>query len=386
MCYYQIIHYNLLTLLLLFSCSSMNSKSEPISKESIDLYNWNKSKGLDYTFLGRGINLGNYLDSSKNDTEVDGEGSWNGGRKILKADIDRIASVGFAHVRLPVRWSDYLTDEEPYSFYVKEGYDRVFRVKEILEWIKKAGLRVVLDVHHFDELYSAGSESEMTKQKNRLIAIWDILSKEFPLSDYPSDFLVFELCNEPHDKFTAEEWNSTIPKLTDTIWNQNSTSQNNDLGQRKIMIGSAEWGGVSGYRKLVIPDECTAENTIATIHFYEPFEFTHQGAEWSNGADEWIGTRWRGSDEEKQSLYVLMDYLDSWNTKGFEIYMGEFGVYSKFSKKEDQTLWTSFIARESERRGYSWAYWEYSAGFGAFNAETGSWRSQLIKALIPKSR
>jgi endoglucanase len=59
----------------------------------------------------------------------------------------------------------------------------------------------------------------------------------------------------------------------------------------------------------------------------------------------------------------LLDLLDSvvaWNlAHGFEIYVGEFGAYSRYVRQEDQKAWTAFVAREAERRGMSWAYWEY---------------------------
>jgi endoglucanase len=50
--------------------------------------------------------------------------------------------------------------------------------------------------------------------------------------------------------------------------------------------------------------------------------------------------------------------------------MGEFGVYSQYSAPQLQKARTAFIAREAEKRNISWTYWEYSSGFGAYDAET----------------
>ena len=57
--------------------------------------------------------------------------------------------------------------------------------------------------------------------------------------------------------------------------------------KRTVLLGVAEWGGVSALNKLVIPSDT---HLILTIHYYNPFTFTHQGAEWVSGSAK-IGPR-----------------------------------------------------------------------------------------------
>jgi endoglucanase len=45
--------------------------------------------------------------------------------------------------------------------------------------------------------------------------------------------------------------------------------------------------------------------------------------------------------------------------------------------------WTQFVVREAERLGFSWAYWEFCAGFGAYDPKTDTWREALKSALVP---
>jgi endoglucanase len=45
--------------------------------------------------------------------------------------------------------------------------------------------------------------------------------------------------------------------------------------------------------------------------------------------------------------------------------------------------WTDFVAREAERHGFAWAYWEFCSGFGVYDRETGQWKNELLTALFP---
>lgn len=82
----------------------------------------------------RCMNLGAALEAPE-------EGDW--GYTILRADIDRIAAAGFDTIRLPVRldtrWDGARLDP---AF--------LARVDEVIGWARAAGLRTILDLHHFD--------------------------------------------------------------------------------------------------------------------------------------------------------------------------------------------------------------------------------------------
>lgn len=321
------------------------------------------------SFLGRGLNMGNYLEGDPT------EGSWSG-RTMTEDDFTLIKAAGFKSVRIPVRWSNHAGTSSPYTI------DAAFlaRVKEVVEWAISKDLKVVLNTHHYTQMME--QPANLTGHRARLAAIWDQISDAFPVSSYPADELVFELLNEPNGAVDYTTWNQMIAQLTTVIWTDNAATQTG----RRIMVGTANWGGPNGLANLTLPSACTPANTIITIHWYEPFRFTHQGAEWVSGAGSWREI-WRGTAAEQQPLLSLYESVESWNAQqaeAFEVFVGEFGVYGRYAGAEYRKAWTAFIAREAEKRGWSWAYWEFDQGFGAYErGDVNAWRPEIIEALIP---
>jgi endoglucanase len=45
-------------------------------------------------------------------------------------------------------------------------------------------------------------------------------------------------------------------------------------------------------------------------------------------------------------------------------------------------MWTRAVAAEAENHGISWCYWEFGAGFGAFDRAAGKWRGELQESLL----
>jgi endoglucanase len=299
------------------------------------------------SLLGRGINLGNKL-------EAPSEGEW--GAPVEAWMLTTIKEGGFATVRVPTRWSAHAAATAPYT--IEPAF--LDRVTWVVDQALSAGLKVVLNVHHYEEIFS-----DPDGERERLLALWQQIAAHF--NDY-SDSLVFEVLNEPNTNLTPELWNQYLRDALAVIRQGNPS--------RYVMIGTAEWGGIGAMNRLELPAD---DHLIFTFHYYEPFHFTHQGAEWVSGSDAWLGTRW-GSNEDRAAVRMGFDAVAAWaSARGVPVFMGEFGAYSR-AELADRVAWTAFVAREAERRGFSWAYWEFDAGFGA---HTGGRWNELHGALIP---
>ncbi|MBW6537059.1 MAG: cellulase family glycosylhydrolase [Mariniphaga sp.] len=303
--------------------------------------------------LGRGINYGNMF-------EAPSETAWGNQWKPEYAGI--IAELGFNHVRIPIRWepTDRSLATPPYTIYSSF----LNRIKQVVDSALNNGLYAIINMHHHEALYE-----NPEAQKDRFVAQWKQISEFF--KDYP-DSLLFELMNEPNGNLTPEKWNTFIPDVLAEIRQENPN--------RIVVIGTAEWGGLGGLPYLELPND---ENIILTVHYYNPFQFTHQGAEWSGEqSQEWLGTEWLDTETEREVMRQEFAPLKAYETQhNVPVHIGEFGAYSKADMKS-RARWTTFLSRYLEELGWSWAYWEFSAGFGIYNPSNKTFYQDLVDALL----
>src|SRR5262249_19814310 len=145
----------------------------------------------------------------------------------------------------------------------------------------------------------------------------------------------FELLNEPHNKFTAEKWNAAIPKLLAAVRKPNLT--------RPVIVGPAQWNAIRALDGLQLPDD---GHLILTIHFYDPFQFTHQGASFVKDADRWKGRKWTGSEAEQTGIRQSFTKAAEWAKKrDLPVFLGEFGAYQE-AEMESRARWTRFVVAE----------------------------------------
>jgi endoglucanase len=66
------------------------------------------------------------------------------------------------------------------------------------------------------------------------------------------------------------------------------------------------------------------------------------------------------------------------------ILLGEFGAYDKSGTPEDMRVaYTSAIAREAERHGFAWGYWQFDSDFIAWDMKKDGWVEPIKDALLP---
>ncbi len=336
----------LIMLFLLLSCSESNPSANSDAVTAVpDPYKQNM-------LLSKTVNLGNALDAPN-------EGDW--GIVLQEAYFERIKEVGFTAVRIPVRWSAHTAPTAPYTI------DPVFmeRVSWALDQAEKNNLAAIINIHHYEEIFT-----NPTQEKEKFLSLWKQIAEQY--IDRPTT-VFYELLNEPHDQLTAELWNAYLAEAVNVIRAVDSV--------HTLIIGTAEWGGLSAVNKLVLPEK--EKNSIFTFHYYSPFHFTHQGAEWVDGSDAWLGTKWNGYQSEKNAVSLDFFQVKVWAEKhNIPVLLGEFGAYKK-ADMDSRVRWTRFVTQSAEQDSFSWAYWEFASGFGIYNPENDTWYESLLRALIP---
>ncbi len=332
-------------------CETNGEDSSPVQappETALDAFEQNQA-------LGRGINLGNALEAPK-------EGQW--GMTIEEEYLQLIADAGFNSVRIPIRWNAHADQDKPYSIDI--GF--FDRVDQVISWALARELMVVINIHHYNPLMENPED-----HKARFLSLWRQIAEHY--YDYPYS-IIFEILNEPHGNLNPDLWNEYLADAIDVIRESNP--------YRTLMIGTAPWGGIRGLKHLVIPED--DQNIIATVHYYEPFQFTHQGAGWAGeNADDWLGTTWTATESQTAEVESDFDYVDEWAKQhNRPIYVGEFGAYSE-APQESREIWTAYVRETFEERDFSWAYWEFGAGFGVYDRDAEQWREGLLDALIPDS-
>jgi endoglucanase len=238
-----------------------------------------------------------------------------------------------------------------------------------LDWVVReagaAGLSVILDEHDFN----ACSDDPATCR----IMLGNFWKQVAPRYRQAPSSVLFELLNEPHGKLDAAQWNSLLVEMLAIVRRTNPT--------RTVVIGPTQWNSLDQLQSLRLPE--TDRNIVVTFHYYEPFRFTHQGASWTDMV-KLSGVGW-GSDADRARLTADFAKVAAWgHQNGRPILLGEFGAYDKSGTPIAlRAAYDSAIAREAEKNGFAWAYWQFDGDFVAWDMAKDAWVAPVRDALIP---
>jgi endoglucanase len=308
--------------------------------------------------LGRGVNFGAML-------EAPNEGDW--GLTVRDEFIDVTARAGFATVRLPVRWSSHAAVAAPFAI-DPQFFDRV---ESVLNKLLAKGLYVVLDMHHYlqfdgDALDEEEPAVDRAVVDVRFLSLWQQIAGRFRGK---SNHLLFELYNEPHGRHTPATWNVLAARALNVVRRSNPN--------RIVVIGPTDWNAAGDLPSLRLPNDA---NLIVTVHNYEPFDFTHQGADWVSPVPP-IGERCCDATQQAAAIAPLT-MAKAWSDANrYPIFLGEFGAYDK-GDMSSRVAFTRLVREQAEARGFSWSYWELAAGFGVYDPAAHAWRKALRDALL----
>jgi len=304
--------------------------------------------------LGRGVNILGY------------DPIWRSRDQArFKAEyFQKLKEAGFNSVRINLHAFQYMNATNNWE--LKPSWF------EVLDWAvneaQKQKLAVILDLHEFNAL----GDDPSNDNKEKFLAFWRQMSSHYQSA--PAASVFFEVLNEPSRKLTPQLWNDYFAEALAIIRKTNPT--------RTVIVGPGHWNAISHLEQLKLPAH--DRNLIVTVHFYEPFAFTHQGASWTDRKDK-LGFDWTGSAEEVAALDSAFDKADTWaKANQRPLFLGEFGAYDR-GPLDSRVRWTTAVTRAAEARGWSWAYWQFDSNFILYDVKREAWVEPILKALIPNS-
>ena len=173
---------------------------------------------------------------------------------ITEGDFARIAGWGCDHVRLPIDYNIFETDE---GTPIDDGFELVDRA---LTWCEKHNLNMLIDVHkvYGYSFYSGDGEDgffDSDELQKRYYKWWERLAERY--GKFP-ERVAFELLNEVNDKELSGRWNSIAKQAVKII--------RPFAPKTKIVLGSYWNNSVDALADLDMPyDENKIDEMLKTI-------------------------------------------------------------------------------------------------------------------------
>lgn len=328
--------------------------------------------------LRRGVNLSHWYSQSM----TGGYSEDHLSSYFTSEDIALITAMGFDHVRFTLNDQVLFVPENPGRLKAEP----LAKFGERLNALLKSGLRVIVDLHPDDDykqhLHEPAAEAALASN-------WEALARY--LSSFDPERVFFELLNEPGESWETDAWRDPQGRVLAAI--------RKAAPRHTIIVAPGKWTGADDLLKLTPYHD---DNLIYTIHWYEPYLFTHQGAEWGwdvvgrisglawptdpSDAEERTRKATRNTEtaghlkrqiEQGQHRAAWMagklDEVAAWQKRhgGVPVYVGEFGIYTKNAPAEARYRWHEESRKLFEARGWGWAVWDYREGFRVAIREDG---------------
>ena len=336
--------------------------------------------------MGNGWNLGNTMEAvadwlGTNATARSYETAW-GQPYTTKEMIDGLKSAGIDSVRIPVAWSNLMSDDGKYT--IAEGY--IKRVDEIVSYVLDNDMYAVVNIHwdggwweDFGSADTAVSDAAWAKYT----AIWTQLSEHY--KDY-SHKLILESANE-------ELGNSTKGKSKDDESYARVTAINQkfvDIVRASGSKNADRYLLIAGYNtdinmtcsdKYKMPTDTIESRLIISVHYYTPSTYCI-----ANKVDNSWGFKesW-GGDADKAEMRKYFEKMKKFTDAGYGVIIGEYGVTEmeqadgSLALKEGAADFIASVKALSDEFGYCPMLWDTGA---FYDRNAGSFKDDAIAEIF----
>jgi endoglucanase len=338
---------------LLFIASHSIAKSNPIIPISRSLA-FKRAKSLD-----NGVSISWY------------EQIWN--KDILKqvpvSDVDfkLLKQLGFKSIRLPVAFSFFQSANIP------DG-EILTHIDNMVKNCRLYGFKLVI-CYHSGKL----TDSNYLNETPKISDLWLKLAKRY--AHKYENTLFFEIYNEP-PPIDPQIWKDAAYNIVTAIRRVDK--------ERTLIVGASNYNSIYELSRFI---RLADENIIYTFHFYEPFLFTHQGAEWIGNQVATVGVPFPYSaenfpainpksvntngqknynmyakDGNDQSVNDKLSIVKNWGQKyDVPLLCGEYGVYNKYADLASRCRYIKAVRQTLKKLNIPGILWDYNSNFSVFN-------------------
>ncbi len=288
-----------------------------------------------------------------------------------RAHMAILKNIGVKTVRLPIDFAPSFSTTAPVKLI---NSDNFAVCDSFIQWAKEFNFNLILDFHSNPSITTA-----LMGDKAHIASIWKNIAKRY--AALPSNQFFFELFNEPNGVTTAQ-WKPVAQEIIDSI--------RLVAPDQTLITGGADYNSIGSLNDLGTFND---KNIIYTFHFYDPFLFSHQGADWvgdavstlqvpypydaatmpplnSKAKGTWGESLYNSYSSDGTDVKILstIKVASDWSIKNnVPIFCGEFGSLGTFSEEASRCRHMKAMrgALESFKIPYTW--WEYLSSFSFFN-------------------
>ena len=283
--------------------------------------------------------------------------------KDIIDEIDQLYYQGIKDIRLPISF------EHQFKLQSKRRFLR--DLTKIIKHVKKKNMTLI--VCYFDHTLDKHTNyTNLNIIKNN----WKYISHK--LRKY-SKYIYYEIVNEPN--LYPNQWDDMVSEIIPEIRKEDVTT--------KILIGATNYNSIY---ELSRKTPFAYNNIVYIFHFYEPFIFTHQGANWIGNQTKTvnipypydsikmpkihfktIGTAGEVNFKDykhmanKTSLNDKINIVIKWaKQNNVELWCTEFGTINSIPEEYRCNYFSDLISvfRDQNIKCY---LWEYKGNFGVYS-------------------
>lgn len=315
---------------------------------------FNRAKALD-----NGISI-SWLEQTWNKDILNTDG-------IKPADLQLLKQLGFKTIRLPVAFRYFEKSHVPQQ-------QVLARIDKVWALCRQHGFKLIIDYHYGDL-----ADSNCVSATKNIINTWTAIAKKYLHTD--ANALFYEIYNEP-------------PPMNPQLWKDAAYNIVNAIRKidkrRTLLVGASNYNSIYELSRFIrLPDD----NIIYTFHFYEPFLFTHQGAEWVGDQMATTGVPFpynvekfpamnrkaKGTageanynkyhlDGNEGSIKDKLQIVKNWANKyAVPIICGEYGSYNKYADEQSRCNYVNAVRRSLKTLNIPGILWDYNTSFSLFN-------------------